>query len=287
MPLALMPGTVLHELVSLRPLEQAQVLGLLLDRWKGGEHEPYWAERLTLESCRLGLEQIQRPGDDLLRELSRDRWRTPLRDSFLEAVSLHGVKPPGIGLIPSVFRIEALRHERLASTVRRAAALERVVPRLIDHLASCYLAAVSETLDLEGLRRLNIWLDEARRERERVRGMVSAFKKAPMPLRSYPPDGFDASMELIGQALECFDVRALRGRSSAKEGLRRLILQAAESLEGELAGLMRDKLEDPDFAGSVEEKKLQDLLGYWNWGKPDFWTDPKTITSTDRRKPDR
>lgn len=271
MPLALPPGTVLHELVSLRPLEQAQVLGLLLDRWKGGEHEPYWAERLTLESGRLGLEEIQRPGDDLLKELSRDRWRAPLRESFLEAVSLHGVKPPGIGLIPSVFRIEALRHERLASTVRRAAALERAVPRLIDRLASCYLAAVSETLDLEGLRRLNIWSDEARRERERVRWMVSDFKKAPMPLRSYPPDGFDAPLELIDQVIERFDVRALRGRSFTKEDFRRLILRAAESLEEGLADLMRDKLENPNFAGSDREKKLQNLLGYWNWSLPRYW----------------
>lgn len=284
MPLALMPGTILHELVSLRPYDQAQVLGLMLDRWRGGGHEPYWAERLTVNSCLLNLGQIQAPSEDLLQELARDRWQRTLKDCFFEAVAMHGVEPRRSGPIPSLFQAVAVKHAHLASALRRVVDIERAVPRLIDRLASCYLAAVSETLDLEGLRRLNVWLEEGRREVRQIREVVLTLKKTPAPLCAFNPAGFDGSLNWLDRILDGFNVRTLRRRFPTKGQGREvpfMILRAAETLDGDLAALLRGKLKDPGFAGSEREKRLQHFLGYWDWDKPSYWL--RRINEPDRR----
>lgn len=259
MTFAMPSMTLVQHLLTLNPMGQAHVLGFLSDIWREGGQEVYWAERLTIDCVWLSLEKIERPSDELLEEISRDRWQKPLGDCFRKAVELR--KIPERLALPGAFQY--------GQAVDRLADLKRAVPRLIDGMASCFLLATSENLSFRDRSRLKAWTDEARRELTHLRAEVSDLKRGVVRLQGWDPAGFGTALSEVGFALGRFDVGVLRKRTDEKEDLRQTILRAGRAFDPHFASLLEDKFSDPDFAGSEREMSLRDVLGSFpNWPLP-------------------
>jgi hypothetical protein len=188
---------------------------------------------LTVTALNLDRGEADSVPPDLLEDLSRDRWQRSLQDSFLRAVSLHGVVPPPADRIPSLFRVRAEKAASLTRFLNVSASLDRDFPRLIDLLCSLYQHdAASTSLDLEERRRLKDRLEGARKEMERLRALIDELKASTVAFKTYDRDKFDVSMDLIARALD-------GGRMKEFPSL---LVQAARQFDPKLASELQIRL---------------------------------------------